>query len=159
MFKNFKPKRTPSGCTIIQQPLTQPKYRKQVKNTTIYTGSGWEVYTIRTSSCESATPILFTSIILSADYKPLHFTPPIFTNIDAHKEGVTPTVFRPWKPPKRISWFDFTQGSPRPLPRLPTGSIKPQLDPQWYRLGHQDTRLPLQTIEWMKVCLFNQVLT
>ena len=27
------------------------------------------VYTIRTSSCESATPILFTSIILSVDYK------------------------------------------------------------------------------------------
>ena len=38
--------------------------------------------------------ILFTSIILSVDYKPLQFTPPIFANIDAHKEGVTPTVFR-----------------------------------------------------------------
>ena len=47
------------------------------------------VYTIRTSSCESATPILFTSIIHSVDYKPLQFTPPIFNNIDAHKEGVT----------------------------------------------------------------------
>ena len=34
--------------------------------------------------------ILFTSIILSVDYKPLQFTPPIFNNIDAHKEGVTP---------------------------------------------------------------------
>ena len=52
--------------------------------------------------------ILFTSIILSVDYKPLQFTPPIFTNIDAQKEGVTPTVFRPRKPPKRISQFDFT---------------------------------------------------
>ena len=31
MFKNFKPKRTRSGCTIIQQPLTQLKYIKQVK--------------------------------------------------------------------------------------------------------------------------------
>ena len=59
---------------------------------------GGGVYTIRTSSCDSATPILFTSIILSVDYKPLQFTPPIFANIDAHKEGVTPTVFRPQKP-------------------------------------------------------------
>ena len=52
------------------------------------------VYTIRTSSCESTTRYYSTSIILSVDYKPLQFTPPIFANIDAHKEGVTPTVFR-----------------------------------------------------------------
>ena len=31
-----------------------------------------------------------TSIVLSVDYKPLQFTPPIFNNIDSHKEGVTP---------------------------------------------------------------------
>ena len=39
--------------------------------------------------------ILFTSIILSVDYKPLQFTPPIFANIDAHKEGVTPNGISP----------------------------------------------------------------
>ena len=131
-FKNFKPRRQPSGLTKNNHKHNQnQEYIKRVKNTTIYTGSGWGVYTIRTSSCESATPILFTSIILSVDYKPLQFTPPIFNNIDAHKEGVTTqTVFRPRKPPKRISRFDLTNWSPRPPTRLPPGSIKPQLDPQ-----------------------------
>jgi hypothetical protein len=38
-------------------------------------------------------------------------------------------------------------------PKLPTESIKPQLDPQWSRLGHQDTRLPLQPI-WMNISFF-----
>ena len=48
------------------------------------------VYTIRTSNCESATPILFTSIILSVDYKPLQFTPPIFTISMLKKKELLP---------------------------------------------------------------------
>ena len=32
----------------------------------------------------------YSSIILSVYYKPLQFTPPIFNNIDAHKERATP---------------------------------------------------------------------
>ena len=69
----------------------------------------------------------YSSIILSVEYKPLQFTPPILNNIGAHKEGATTqTVFRPRKPPKRISRFDL----PLQPTRLPTGSIKPQLDPQ-----------------------------
>ena len=72
-----------------------------------------------------------TSIILSVDYKPLHFTPPIFNNIHAHKDRATPKrYFAPWKPPKSISRFDFTTWSQRPQPKLPPGSIKPQLDLQ-----------------------------
>ena len=73
------------------------------------------------------TDTIHSSIILSVDYKPLQFTPRILNNIGAHKEGATTqTVFRPRKPPKRISRFDL---SLKPT-RLPTGSIKPQLDPQ-----------------------------
>ena len=75
--------------------------------------------------------ILFTSIILSVDYKPLQFTPPIFNNIDAHKERATPQRYSaPRKPPKRISRFDLHFGDKDLNQSLPPGSIKPQLDPQ-----------------------------
>ena len=74
--------------------------------------------------------ILFTSIILLVDYKPLQFTPPIFTNIDAHKEGVTPTVFRSSETTLKNLAIRLTTWSQRPQPKLPPGSIKPQLDPQ-----------------------------
>ena len=72
-----------------------------------------------------------TSITLSVDYKPLHFTPPIFTNIDAHKEGVTfPTVYRTSETTQKNLAIQLRLWSQRPQPKLPPGSIKPQLDPQ-----------------------------
>ena len=72
------------------------KVYKASKNTTIYTGLGWGVYTICTSSCESATPILFTSIILrwtTNCYNSLHRYSPIsmLTKKELLTNGIPPS--------------------------------------------------------------------
>ena len=132
MFKNFKPRLTKWLYTSIQTTTSTTKVYKasRERHHDIYwfgMGGLYHPYV----QLRIHDTILFTSIILSVDYKPLQFTPPIFTNIDAHKEGVTPQRYSaPRKPPKRISRFDFTTWSQRPQPKLPPGSIKPQLDPQ-----------------------------